>query len=76
MERDGDWIEQRARILYTGLRDGLIVWHLRMESDELMDAVVGRVKALAHEDGVRLVIKRENEGGRVRYRLRRRREGE
>ncbi len=73
---DAAWIERYARSLYTNICNGLIVWHLRMETEESLDAVIGRVRELAQADRVRLVVKRERENGRVRYRLRQRREGE
>ncbi len=74
--RDDEMAERHARGLYAAVRDGAIIAHLRLVPDALLDAVIDRVRALAREDGVRLVVKRDTEDGRVRYRLRRRREGE
>lgn len=69
-------IERHAQGLYAALRDGATVEHLRLAPETLLEAVVNRVRALAKDDGVRLVVKRETVDGRVRYRLRRRRSGE
>ncbi len=69
-------VERHAQGLYAAIRDGATVEHLRLAPETLMDAVVARVRSLAKADGVRLVVKRETVDGRVRYRLRRRREGE
>ena len=70
------WIEREATSLLRGLKHGLIVWHYRVEPPESLDAVIARVRVLALAEGVRLVVKREMESGKVRYRLRKRREGE
>jgi len=69
-------IERHAQGLYAALRDGATVEHVRLSPETLLEAVVDRVRELAKDDGVRLVVKREIVDGRVRYRLRRRRPGE
>jgi hypothetical protein len=69
-------IEREAVALLRGLGNGLIVWHFRLAPEESLDAVIARLRELARDDGVRLVVKREMENGQVRYRLRMRREGE
>ena len=71
-----DEVEHHAVWLLRALCDGVILHHYRQPDDATTDAVVTRLRALAREAGVRLVVKREMESGRVRYRLRRRREGE
>ncbi len=73
---DAAWIERYARSLYTNICNGLIVCHLRLETEESLDAVIARLRELARDDGVRLLVKREWENGKVRYRIRQRREGE
>ena len=69
-------IEREAVALLHGLKGGLIVYHYRLAPEESLDAVIARLRELARDDGVRLVVKRERENGKVRYRLRRRREEE
>ncbi len=69
-------IEREAAALLRGLANGLIVWHYRVAPEESLDAVIARLRELATAEDVRLVVKRERENGQVRYRLRRRREGE
>lgn len=71
-----EWIEREAIALLHGLKGGLIVWHYRLAPEDSLDAVIARLRELARGDGVRLLVKRERENGRVRYRLRQRREGE
>ncbi len=71
-----EWIEREAIALLRGLKSGLIVWHYRVAPDDALDALIARLRELAAEEGVRLVVKREIESGKVRYRLRMRREGE
>ncbi len=71
-----EWIEREAVALLRGLKHGLIVWHYRVAPEESLDAVIARLRELARGDAVRLVVKRELENGKVRYRLRRRREEE
>ncbi len=67
-------IEREAVALLRGLKNGLIVWHYRVAPEESLDAVIARLRELATAEGVRLVVKRELENGKVRYRLRQRRE--
>ena len=69
-------IEREATALLHNLKNGLIVYHYRLAPEESLDAVIARLRELAAVGGVRLVVKREVESGRVRYRQRRRREGE
>ncbi len=69
-------IEREAIALLHGLKNGLIVWHYRLAPEDSLDAVIARLRELAAAEGVRLVVKREIENGKVRYRLRERREGE
>jgi hypothetical protein len=63
-----EWIEREATALLHGLKYGLIVWHYRVEPPESLDAVVARLRELAQAERVRLVVKRELESGKVRYR--------
>ncbi len=71
-----EWIEREAIALLRGLKNGLIVWHYRLAPEDSLDAVIARLRELAVVEGVRLVVKRELESGKVRYRLRKRRERE
>lgn len=65
-----------ATRLLGHLQEGLVVYHLRFLPEESLDAMVAVLRRLAQEQGVRLVIKRDIADGRLRYRLRRRREEE
>lgn len=69
-------IDRHAQRLLRGLADGCIFYHFRLLPEESLDAVVARLRVLAREAGVRLVVKRDTVEGRLRYRLRRRLDGE
>jgi len=69
-------IARHAQGLCAAIRGGATVEHVRLAPETLLEAVVARVRALAKDDRVRLVIKWETVDGRVRYRLRRRRDGD
>jgi hypothetical protein len=69
-------VERHAAWLLHALCGGAILHHYRFLPEESLDAVVVSLRALAREQGVRLVVKRELFDGRLRYRLRMRREGE
>jgi tRNA G37 N-methylase Trm5 len=69
-------VERHAAWILRALCDGVVLHHYRFEPEESLDAVVARLRELAMEAGVRLVVKREELDGRVRYRLRERVVGE